>query len=880
MGAKWVVLTVILCCSAYAAIIEADTCSKNDVQAALNAAVDGDTISVPAGTCTYTSGIVVNKAVSIIGAGTDKTTITDNAGKESAFSLQSEGFNRLSGIKFKGSFSDYRGVLKISNNARVDHCIFELSLDRHPIYVHGTRDMVIDNCEFSGSSRGINVFGSRSYWDDPSQYAPGTAYGVYIEDCTFNRGGVEVVDMQYGGAYVVRHSTIKNGGNLAVHGADSGDRSGGYVEIYDNNFVNPGTNKDMCVILRGGTAYIYNNDITGPFNSAFKVQYWRSCYGAGSENLPFHSDNRNRCMHNSANPLDGDYSSPGNGWPCKDQPGTGPNHMSTPMYQWNNTWDKGTAQFALHNVGGCSNPSINDHVVSGRDYFNNQQPAGYQPLVYPHPLRGAPQIVCSTDSQCSDDNSCTSDICLNPGQADSRCENNPITCSIISDDCCPAGCDYTTDADCQGPGALYVDQDHPQAADSSSNGDENHPYETINYAIGQAGAGDTIIVKATTSPYDISSIFVNNVDGSNAEPITLKGGTGSRPHIRGAGSADWGWIKFTDASNWIIEDLEISNLGMAFEFRNSHGIIVRNNYLHDSINQLVSVVDNSYDILFEDNILENGGSIFYDPRNRYENGEGFYLGVHNGGDFVHDIVIRGNTIKNMQHDCIELKADVHDVIIENNILDSCMMNEHCSSADGWVQCYGNAAIHINSLVQYNQNPNNIIRGNIIKNQNNRVTGVAIDLSSGADVYNNLIYGLSSDEKGIEIASAYTPRIYHNTIDVPASRAIIGTGDIKNNIGPSNTDNLATGNFFASAQDYHLKSGAAPINAGVILGAEYNIDFDGNSRDSEPDMGAYEYTSACITMTITELASIIEQWKNGETLINQVMQSIVRWKSGC
>jgi hypothetical protein len=41
-----------------------------------------------------------------------------------------------------------------------------------------------------------------------------------------------------------------------------------------------------------------------------------------------------------------------------------------------------------------------------------------------------------------------------------------------------------------------------------------------------------------------------------------------------------------------------------------------------------------------------------------------------------------------------------------------------------------------------------------------------------------------------------------------------------------------------AEDYHLVSGSAPINAGVVT--TITVDRDGKARDSMPDIGAYEF----------------------------------------
>ena len=72
-------------------------------------------------------------------------------------------------------------------------------------------------------------------------------------------------------------------------------------------------------------------------------------------------------------------------------------------------------------------------------------------------------------------------------------------------------------------------------------------------------------------------------------------------------------------------------------------------------------------------------------------------------------------------------------------------------------------------------------------------------------------------RGISIDNAdsddYVRRIYHNTIDLPNSRAVVSSGgasvDIRNNIGPSSTTNIATQNAFfvnKAAGDYRLAVG--------------------------------------------------------------------------
>jgi hypothetical protein len=150
---------------------------------------------------------------------------------------------------------------------------------------------------------------------------------------------------------------------------------------------------------------------------------------------------------------------------------------------------------------------------------------------------------------------------------------------------------------------------------------------------------------------------------------------------------------------------------------------------------------------------------------------------------------------------------------------------------------------------YGANPNHIIKNNTIYG-----TKTAIGIHTGSTVFNNVIYGQTGSYRGISVhnpdGDSYKRYIYHNTVDLPSARAIVvasGTADVRNNIGPSTTNNLVTSNSYyvnKSLANYHLAAGSVPINGGVDLTATVPADIEGNSRTANPppDLGAYEYTS--------------------------------------
>src|SRR5262249_33415569 len=54
----------------------AASCNSADVQAAIDSSIDGDTVYVPAGSCTWTTGISISKWLNVIANGT--VTLADN----------------------------------------------------------------------------------------------------------------------------------------------------------------------------------------------------------------------------------------------------------------------------------------------------------------------------------------------------------------------------------------------------------------------------------------------------------------------------------------------------------------------------------------------------------------------------------------------------------------------------------------------------------------------------------------------------------------------------------------------------------------------------------------------------------------------------------
>lgn len=86
----------------HAATINASTCGSTDVQAAITAAARGDTVTIPAGTCTWSSGVTISgKGILVTGAGSGRivaygsTTLTLGTGAKTITVLPAQVGNTL-----------------------------------------------------------------------------------------------------------------------------------------------------------------------------------------------------------------------------------------------------------------------------------------------------------------------------------------------------------------------------------------------------------------------------------------------------------------------------------------------------------------------------------------------------------------------------------------------------------------------------------------------------------------------------------------------------------------------------------------------------------------------------------------------------------------
>jgi len=399
--------------------ITAASCSPRDVQNAMSAAVAGDTVVIPAGTCSWTTGVSWDAPpdVTLKGAGTsvtgggDKTVIVDDYASGSPLlyiNVGATGTFRMTGITFEsgsGSTKD-NGTIKIVGSgatARLDHLHLNFTstnnykilhidgvngvLDHSIIYLKNLNAIYLSNSGSDGMANEV--------WSEPTGF--GKSGFFFIEDNVI-KGSVEehaarVVDIFWGGKAVIRFNTIVAACGFSEHatGAWTNGRGARAVELYCNTFIQGDgqtePNRAMASI-GSGPALIWGNRADG----VFKQPYVASVVRANDDTYKQSAtpDGWGYCgtdFNGTGSNWDGGTAlgtDPVYGYPCLDQPGRGigdliigahPNKVNSttgticwphqalePIYIWDNTDTP---------APGYSKTYVMDsnRIVANRDYY-------------------------------------------------------------------------------------------------------------------------------------------------------------------------------------------------------------------------------------------------------------------------------------------------------------------------------------------------------------------------------------------------------------------------------------------------------------------------------------------------------------------------------
>jgi hypothetical protein len=277
--------------------------SVASVQYLHNAASNGDTITLPAGTFSWTLPLTITKGITLQGATTitgpasnptvtDATIIQDNTPRSGSnvgiinVEISSSQSFRLTGLTFApGSSTTYaagEGAIHLFSqdsspctSMRVDHCHFNLLYQGKDIFVsgwvYGVADHNVFDCRGNSFSFHIwhNNYGGTSQINGNGSWADYPWYGTekffFIEDNTINGSGTVVtsgtIDAWSGGRWVARHNYWKNA-HPSGHGTEGALQRGMRAyEVYDNTFN--WTISNSGGLQRSGSSMWHDNSYTG-----------------------------------------------------------------------------------------------------------------------------------------------------------------------------------------------------------------------------------------------------------------------------------------------------------------------------------------------------------------------------------------------------------------------------------------------------------------------------------------------------------------------------------------------------------------------------------------------------------------------------------------
>ncbi len=418
LGACWLILAG---SNLRAATSTASSPNYDDVATAVKAAAVGDIVYVPAGAATWTSTLAIDKAITLVGAGSNETFITNAVPKYQpliTFGLLKGKSFRVSGFYFDcnwdkggGAIAAYtRGYqdawknLNYIDGFRIDNCVFDRcwyfnGAGAAPLDMWGRVFGVVDHCDFVDGVYAARIFGNPiseaqadAYgWQNDTSgtadwekmpapyYYLGSTNNFVMEDCVIRTRNPAyspppttsrlAISSAWTAHYVFRYNIVTNGfydgfndvldlhGNKAVDGSYRGAVC---FECYGNKVYST-YNAYRLAYLRGGTCMVFSNQV----------------YGVGSKAGSIVLEEEE--LWNDVGPVKST-------WPAMDQ--------ITNSFFWGNTING-----QIYNAGPSSEveKAVPGFFKVGRDYWLNAPTAtnvlkDYQPLTYPHPLVKASPI--------------------------------------------------------------------------------------------------------------------------------------------------------------------------------------------------------------------------------------------------------------------------------------------------------------------------------------------------------------------------------------------------------------------------------------------------------------------------------------------------------
>lgn len=367
-----------------------------------------------------------------------------------------------------------------------------------------------------------------------------------------------------------------------------------------------------------------------------------------------------------------------------------------------------------------------------------------------------------------------------------------------------------------------------------------------------AGNGDNLLITGNTIGNGVSSsgIYVGGVDGTatiannNISLSRSSSGTTSSP------APSIGIWLGTGTNNTTIS-------GNTISAKNTSTSITGSNYASGI--SVSSGATNTSTHILNNTITEVSGML------SYVNSSGIYIGGATSNVNIHSNKIFG--LKNlksgnlMQGILLGSSSTAANTIVYNNVISD-------------VKATGSG--QSNGIFIFNGAGYKVYNNTVNLNTSNSETGVStafyvlggtsnVNAANAIDVRNNLLINNKTGGTRYSIYSTAANTVFENINynDYYTTGTALGfidnadkttLADVQSGFG-GNANSLNISPVFVSQSDFHLSSSANANldNVGTPL-AEVTTDFDGTTRGSNPDMGAFEFTYVTLAVSDTDKAS--------------------------
>lgn len=376
-----------------------------------------------------------------------------------------------------------------------------------------------------------------------------------------------------------------------------------------------------------------------------------------------------------------------------------------------------------------------------------------------------------------------------------------------------------------------------------ANAQEVNPGDDIHAAVSALEPGDELVLGGGI--YALDRSLTISLYGTQDRPVVIRARTGETPVLRPVNGQFY--TVDIDGAAWIeLHGIEINGGLQGIRMREADYITVADCEIHNTVDVAIAVNwTGTY----------TGLRLVRNHIHHTDNtGEGMYLGCNNDFCRVENSLIDGNYIHHTngpnvdQGDGIELKEGSSGNIISNNVI-------HDTNYPG---------ILVYSTV--GNGPQNIIEGNVIWNSNENGMQVAAD----AIVRNNIVIGAPVAFQRHQAGSPSNLEFVNNTVIVPGNainvRDVSGPVLIANNAVYSENGraiNLVSGDITQVSLSGNVgQGGLVGANAGYTEGNGMSTDFE-NANLSGPPTSLYPgSTSALIGAADSTKAPVIDF--NGST----------------